>query len=112
MPFLNNFFPLFFKTFHCSFNNWNLFFSYKVPFNPFTPGTLMGDNPLIPWDFLVENKCMRAPKINHMCFKTKVKLWRSNKLFLLDELMGSQGILKIMPIEEEKAVERGKNNGF
>ena len=55
---------------------------------------------------------MRAPKINHMCFKTRVKLWRSNKLFLLDELMGSQGILKIMPIEEEKAVERGKNNGF
>lgn len=89
-----------------------MFFSYKVPFNPFTPGTLMGDNPLIPWDFLVENKCMRAPKINHMCFKTRVKLWHSNKLFLLDELMGSQGILKIMPIEEEKAVERGKNNGF
>ena len=47
-----------------------------------------------------------------MCFKTRVKLWRSNKLFLLDELMGCQGILKIMPIEEEKAVERGKNNGF
>ena len=88
-----------------------MFSNYKVPFNPFTPGTLMGDNPLIPWDFLVENKCMRAPKINHMCFKTRVKLWRSNKLFLLDELMGSQGILKIMPIEEEKAVERGKNNG-
>lgn len=105
MPFLNNFFPLFFKTFHCSFNNWNLFFSYKVPFNPFTPGTLMGD-------ILGENKCMRAPKINHMCFKTRVKLWRSNKLFLLDKLMGCQGILKIMPIEEEKAVERGKNNGF
>ena len=89
-----------------------MFFSYKVPFNPFTPGTLICDNPLIPWDFLVENKCMRAPKINHMCFKTRVKLWRSNKLFLLDELMGSQGILKIMPIEEGKAVERGKNNGF
>ena len=112
MPFLNNFFPLFFKTFRCSFNNWNLFFSYKVPFNPFTPGTLMGDNPLISWDFLVENKCMRAPKINHMCFKTRVKLWLSNKLFLLDELMDSQGILKIMPAEEEKAVERGKNKGF
>ena len=93
MPFLNNFFPLFFKTFHCSFNNWNLFFSYKVPFNPFTPGTLMGDNPLIPWDFLVENKCMRAPKINHMCFKTRVKLWRSNKR-RLDELMGKPGYIK------------------
>ena len=89
-----------------------MFSNYKVPFNPFTPGTLMGDNPLIPWDFLVENKCMRAPKINHMCFKTRVKLWRSNKLFLLDELMGSQGILKIMPIEEEKAVEEAKTMDF
>ena len=47
-----------------------------------------------------------------MCFKPRVKLWLSNKLFLLDKLMGSQGIFKIMPIEEEKAVERGKNNGF
>ena len=47
-----------------------------------------------------------------MCFKTRVKLWLSNKLFLLDKLMGNEGILKIMPIEEEKAVEGGKNNGF
>ena len=47
-----------------------------------------------------------------MCFKTRVKLWLSNKLLLLDELIGNQGILNIMPIEEEKAVERGKNNGF
>ena len=72
----------------------------------------MGDNPLIPWDFLVENKCTRAPKTNHICFKTRVKLWLSNKLFLLDELMGNQGILKIMPIQKERAVERGKDNGF
>ena len=94
MPFLNNFFPLFFKTFHCSFNNWNLFFSYKVPFNPFTPGTLMGDNPLIPWDFLVENKCMRAPKINHMCFKTRVKTLAFKQTFSFRRVNGQPGYIK------------------
>ena len=29
-----------------------------------------------------------------MCFKTRVKLWLSNKLFLLDELMGKPGYIK------------------
>ena len=61
-------------------------------FNPFTTWTFMCDNPPIPWQFSVENKHTRAPKINHMRSKTRDKLWLSNKLFLLDELMGSQGM--------------------
>ena len=67
--------------------------SYELThFNPFTPGTFTHDNPPIPWQFSVENKRTRAPKINHMRSKTWDKLWLSNKLFLLDELMGSQGM--------------------
>ena len=81
-------------------------------FNPFTTWTLMCDNPPIPWQFSVENKHTRAPKINHMRSKTRDKLWLSNKLFLLYELMGSQGMQKKKQFEKEKAVERGENNEF
>ena len=67
-------------------------FCSRMRINPFTPGTFTHDNPPIPWQFSVENKRTRAPKINHMRSKTRDKLWLSNKLFLLYELMGSQGM--------------------
>ena len=60
--------------------------------NPFTPGTFTRDNPPIPWQFLVENKHMRAPKVNHMCSTTRDKLLLSNNPFLFVELMDSQGM--------------------
>ena len=60
--------------------------------NQFTPGTFTHDNPPIPWQFLVENKRTRAPKVNHMRSKTRDKLLLSNKLFLFVELMDSQGM--------------------
>ena len=49
--------------------------------------------PQFPGKFWYQNnKHTRAPKINHMRSKTRDKLWLANKLFLLDELMGSQAM--------------------
>ena len=80
---------IFLVSFPCFANSSSCFFSEV---NPFTPGTFTRDNPPIPWQFLVENKRTQAPKISHMRSKTRDKLWLSNKLFLFDELMGSQGV--------------------
>ena len=64
-----------------------------TPFlNPFTPGTFTYDNPPIPWQFLVENKRTRVPKVNHMRSKTRDELLLSNKRFLFVGLMDSQGM--------------------